>query len=249
MALEKLHSPPIVEVVCGVLFDPIAGLDPLTLGRFWEQQRAAYPDHQLHPPILEEGQTLHFERFPPIRVWMISPDDAWVLQVQWDRFYLNWRQRGETYPRFSDQATGEGVLSRFLREFDGFAAYCASTLGCKPEPRAFELAKIDLFKPGVSWDGLDDLAAMLPWLQPFSAASESKQPTISAQFREERAGGTLVIGVEVGKPHAKLETRLTKNLDGQLRPEFEAANTVLNGVFEKLIPAEERTKRFQGGKQ
>lgn len=247
MALEKLHSPPIVEVVCGVLFDPIPGLNPLTVGRFWEERRADYPNHQLHAPILDETQQHQFDEFPPIRVWMISADDAWVLQVQWDRFYLNWRRRAQTYPRFSDQSGAEGVLSRFLAEFDRFAAFCGSMLSESPKPRGLELSKIDLFVEGVSWKGLDDLAAMLPWLQPFSAASESKQPTISAQFREERGGGILHIGVEVAKAFAKLETRLSKKLDVDLRPAFEAANLVLNDVFEKLIPSAERAKRFQGG--
>ncbi len=245
MALEKLHSPPIVEVVCGVIFDPIEGLTPLNLGPFWERLRPEYPHHQLHPPILEEGQQLKFDGFPPLRVWMISADEAWLIQVQRDRFYVNWRQRGDTYPRFSDQAGTEGVLSRFMREFGRFSAFAEESLSGTPHPIGLELTKIDQFVHGGSWNGIDDLALMLPWLAPFAAASSSKLPTIATRFREERAGGTLTIGLEVTNLQAKLETRLVKKLDGDLRMSFESANLVLNDVFGELIPNGERQKRFQ----
>lgn len=249
MALEKLQSPPIVEVVCGVIFESLPNLDPLTLGAYWERKRDGYPRHQLHPPIMEEGATLQFETFPPIRSWFISEDEAWVIQMQWDRFYLNWRQQKGVYPRFSDRGSAEGVLSRFLREFDEFSEYAKAGFGIEPKPTGMELAKIDQFIAGVSWDGLDDLAMMLPWLQPFAAASDSKQPVIAAQFREERAGGHVTVRVDVNKIQSKLETRVVKKLDGDLRAAFESANAVLNEFFEKMIPAEQRARRFQGGGQ
>jgi hypothetical protein len=166
--------------------------------------------------------------------------------MQLDRFYLNWRQQHDEYPRFSDRGGKEGVLSRFLREFEQFSAYAERALGARPKVRGLELTKIDQFLAGVSWVGLDDLALMLPWVQPFASASSSKQAAIAAQFREERAGGVLTVRVDVGSVLARLESRIVKPFEGELRAGFEAANEVLNDVFEKLIPLDQRTKRFQG---
>lgn len=112
--------------------------------------------------------------------WVLATYDAWVLQVQHDRFYLNWRQRGATYPRFSD-TSGPGVLSRFLREFEGFTRFCAAELGSPVNVLGFELAKIDEFLDGKSWDGFADLSVMLPWLKPFASATESTPPMVGVQ--------------------------------------------------------------------
>jgi uncharacterized protein (TIGR04255 family) len=111
--LEKLSSPPIVEVICGVFFSPLPNFDPVVAGTYWQQRRADFPGHSIHPaagapPGLVIGT-------PPLRTWLISSNDGpFVIQVQADRFYLNWRRRGDAYPRFS---TEHGLLERTLREF------------------------------------------------------------------------------------------------------------------------------------
>ena len=53
------------------------------------------------PP--EGGVRFQFVQTPPLpRYWFLSPDKASLVQVQSDRFALNWRQAlgGETYPRY-----------------------------------------------------------------------------------------------------------------------------------------------------
>lgn len=248
MELEKLANPPIVEVVCGVRFAPIPQIDPISLGRFRDKRRNEFPFHQLHPAIVDEGRNLEIHAgVPPIRTWLISSDDAWILQVQSDRFYLNWRARNKNYPRFSDASGSEGVLSRFLKEFETFRSFCLEDFEVAPEPFALEETKVNHFEEGKAWNGIDDLAQLLPWLGSFAAASESKRPAIAMRFREERRGGAVSIAMEVRDGQAKLETQVVKPLDADLRSCFEAVNQDLNEVFVKLIPQAERMARFGGG--
>jgi uncharacterized protein (TIGR04255 family) len=46
---------------------------------------------------------------PPIfRTWFTTEDEVYVVQLQPDRLVLNWRKRGDSYPRF------EPILERFI---------------------------------------------------------------------------------------------------------------------------------------
>lgn len=125
--------------------------------------------------------------------------------------------------------------------------------------RGIELAKVDLLREGRYWDGLDDLAKMLPWLADFASFSVSKAPAVALNFEEPRGPGTLMVSLALGaesRPDGssqralRIETHLRGPVgegDAALEDAFFAANRELNHVFERLIPKEERTKRFQGG--
>ena len=114
--LGKLEEPPITEVVCGVFFKPVAGLDPVALGGFWKPRQKEYPRREFKAPIAPasaEGIELNFgPDLGPLRTWLISKDDVFIIQVQRDRFYLNWRARQDEYPRFNDWDSKKGLLRR-----------------------------------------------------------------------------------------------------------------------------------------
>jgi hypothetical protein len=189
---------------------------------------------------------------------LISDDGAFVMQVQPDRFYLNWRRRepAAEYPRFSDRDGRQGVLSRVLREFTVFAHFCKSTVGIEPIPARIELAKVDLLAEGVHWSGFRDLADLLPWLKPFTAFSRSDDHVFAVRFEEPRAGGKLSVTLgsasnatffPSSRRAVKLETRVVKAVSGTSAPLqglFQEANVELNNVFAELIPIEQRERRF-----
>ena len=55
MELERfpvLKKPPIVEVVCGIHFEPLE-LDGLVLGVYWDRRKEEFPTGSLQPALSE----------------------------------------------------------------------------------------------------------------------------------------------------------------------------------------------------
>ncbi len=124
----RLKDPPIVEVVCGFFFSPLPGLDPLMVGKYWAEQKekSGYKNRQLQPPVTDRPGLTFADGVAPVRSMLISDTDEYVLQIQPDRFYFNWRRReGHHYPHFNDYKEGEGVLTKGLREFAKLVDCCA----------------------------------------------------------------------------------------------------------------------------
>ncbi len=236
------------------MFEAIPGLDPLTIGFYARQREADFPKHELHPalgaaPIIMGGSSV------PIRVWLISRDEAFVIQMQGDRFYLNWRARGGEYPRFSGAEGREGIVDKLRGEFEKFSAFCEHEFGKRPAVSGFELAKIDQLIEGKHWKGLEDLGEVVPWLRTVPSFSRSDSPLISVRFVEPREGGQLSVSLDLatGKDEqgpvrlAKLESRIVRSGKGDIgavSEEFLRANEELNEVFTAVIPLEQAVRRF-----
>ena len=259
MPLEQLAAPPIDEVYCGIFHDPVPGLDPISTGLYWHERRELYPRRELHPAVSDDTQFI-LSGVPNMRAWLLSADGVFLVQIQQDRFYFNWRvrQAGQPYPRFNDHNGAPGILSRSLDEYRRYAEFCRREFGVTLVPRGIELSKIDLLVSGQHWNGFRDLAEMLPWLRPFAAFSgenTAQGPIIAVRFVEPRAGGDLNVGIDpvvrpgTDAPTVRLETRIRRPVAAgdDLEQQFRHANDELNDVFEKLVPREQRDRRFQGG--
>lgn len=256
--LEPLANPPIVEVVCGVYFEEIPELDLLMLGKFWSEVATEYPNRSVLPAVRDDGFVL--ASVPPLRGLMFSADKAFLLQVQTDRFYFNWRREtfDAEYPRFSDRSGKPGVGVRAFRAFERFSAFCRQTIGREPKPVGIELAKVDVVVKGRHWSDFADLCSLLPWLATFHGFSQSATPEFSVRFSERRGTGKLAVAMTLGAhptpagaanaPAVKLESKLTRSIGSDAIVEaFASANSELNQVFATLVPDPERTKRFDGG--
>lgn len=134
--LPTFESPPVGEVVLSVQFQRLAALQAAHLGQFWERIRADFPRTETHPPVDAVVERFNEERtaarvrfqFRPIdplpRAWFISTDDTRLIQVQADRFIVNWRRSssGQTYPRFPQV---KSFFARYWSEWKDFI----STIG------------------------------------------------------------------------------------------------------------------------
>jgi uncharacterized protein (TIGR04255 family) len=253
--LEKLPSPPITEVVCGIGFDPLPGFDALLMGVYWDDVRDRYPKRQLLPALSDEPGIV-LGGSPPLRAWFISEDDVFLIQLQHDRFYLNWRARGGEYPRFSERAGSPGLVSKLMDEYSHFQEFVENRFQRRAVARYIELAKVDLLLEGRHWDGFEDLAKLVPWLHPTCDFSQSPDPAVVMRFSEPREKGRWSVSLDTGmtqqpgKPAVrllKLETRISCSATGDtssLREEFVRANDEINSVFASLIPEAERKSRF-----
>lgn len=111
--LPDFANPPVVEVALAIQFgSPI--FDPLVLGSYWARIRGEFPLREEQPPLppMHEdfgvpalGDPIRVEllnRPPMPRYWFMSADQSELIQVQRDRFALNWRKTpgAEDYPRY-----------------------------------------------------------------------------------------------------------------------------------------------------
>ncbi|MEZ4442922.1 MAG: hypothetical protein R3B72_27755 [Polyangiaceae bacterium] len=74
--------------MCGVHFDALE-LDGMVLGVYWDRRRDEFPTRHLQPAFSEgPGFVLGS---PPLRAVLVGSDKVHVLQLQHDRFFMNWR--------------------------------------------------------------------------------------------------------------------------------------------------------------
>jgi uncharacterized protein (TIGR04255 family) len=126
----KYENPPVVEVVCGVVFEPINAISTAFFGLLWNEYGEDFPTTRDLPPLEQphradvSGQYLQIDLQQAImptlpRVWFVSEDESRIIQVQRDRFHFNWRKikQEEAYPRFPDVYRG---FSDKLEKFKNF---------------------------------------------------------------------------------------------------------------------------------
>jgi uncharacterized protein (TIGR04255 family) len=126
--LPNFDRPPIDEVAITLqLSEPIPGFTDAHAGLYWQAVKQAYPRVESQPRIsvpretLDEGpptvQTLQIPMFPGGgRTWLVSDDDAFLIQIQSDRFARNWRRREQEYPHF------EALAQSFWDSWHGFCS-------------------------------------------------------------------------------------------------------------------------------
>jgi hypothetical protein len=259
---KKYDRPPIVEVVCGVHFDEISGLDPVLIGSFWKTLANRFPQRELRPAVQEPGKggdQFVIGLLPQLRALLLSGDGSTILQVQRDRFYFNWRRDNfdAPYPRFSDHAGKQGVGTIAIEEFGRFVEFCQHEIGVSPILKKIELAKVDLLVEGKHWSDFKDLTRVLPWLASYGSFSKAKDPTFSLHFEEQREAGPLTVSIGIAptlgsisnKRVVKIEARLVTSVSDadDLPDAFTILNSELNEVFQDLIPESERETRFMKG--
>ena len=103
-SFPNYEKPPVVEVVCGIVFETIKGFKAQHLGLFWQKVRDRFPEckHAVRLGFNPETEPLDLANYLP-RVWFISAKQNTLIQLQDNTFFFNWRkmEEDETYPRYS----------------------------------------------------------------------------------------------------------------------------------------------------
>ena len=231
---------PIVEVVCGIRFKPILAFDTLRHGLYWSRIRERFPGSEVHPFVTDPGSRIVSD-VPLQRSWFVSADKQFVVQIQVDRFILNWRRRGPNYPSFAD------VYERFSHELDGFRLFMRDILDTAPEVIGFELSKVDVLEHPTDWVDRDDLARMIPRLRSVVAGTGPLNINVATAQGIE-GEGVLNIGYRtVPLPNQNLRVQADFRMSGplpdglELDAAFTRANSRLNDAFFTELPdAEQR---------
>jgi uncharacterized protein (TIGR04255 family) len=159
--------PPLDEVVCGVHFAGVKWSD-IHFGLFYTELDGRYRHTQRRPPVSlfesrgSEGLQIELMTEPQLPLlWYESLDSPFLLQVQKDAFFVNWRRQSGTftYPHFHTREGGEqGVWERFVDEWEVFGKFCEKREIGPPEVLACHLAYINHMVHGETWDVPPDLA-------------------------------------------------------------------------------------------
>ena len=234
-ATPALIAPPIVEVVMGVKFSPIIAFDTLHHGLYWSTIRGHFPKTEVHP-VLTEPTTRIMSPIPQQRTWFVSADGSYVIQVQLDRFLVNWRRRNGTYPGF---AGDDGVFARFQLEFDRFQLFLRDALRSAPVIEEIELAKVDIVAPG-HWANPTDLLLMLPRLSSVLDGQGVDGREIHVATNAPIQGGTLqsIVRTLPKGPRIQTEFRVRAKVGAgeSVIGCFERANVHANDAFFAEFP-------------
>ena len=165
--LPEFENPPVIEVVCGVLFEPLQAMLASHLGLLWERLRSDYPlCQEVAPltPVIErfDGEAaVHFEftDVPPLpRVWFLRKDETGLVQVQRDRFLHNWKKvrPADEYPRYHT------VIQQFKDRLADFERFIAEHELGGMKPAQYELTYVNHIPRGEKVQTLADIGRLFP---------------------------------------------------------------------------------------
>lgn len=251
MSAPRLNAPPINEVVCGFILQSMPELTPQVHGTYWERRRDTFPKCEAQPIIVDEP-------VPPVfigsgftcRTWLLGTDETRLVQLQHDRFYVNWRRRNEEdeYPRFSPGQGRKSLLPFALEEYGHFSEFCKAFLAMEPRLMAAELTKIDILRQGVHWSDAADLGKLVPATAPILGSVSGDDRELAMRVSGVGVSSMpLSVNMATGKEIAtqktvlRIETRGRKQIQDlhALEADFKALNEELNETFFSLLARNE----------
>jgi uncharacterized protein (TIGR04255 family) len=152
----RFERPPVIEVVCGVLFGTLPRLRTAHVGVFWNLLRDDFPTADEAPPLLPvietqetsllDGSDLALEA-PLPRSWFRTTDGHGLIQLQRDRFVYNWKRESPedgAYPSY------DAVIIEFEERWAQFGDFVAREGLGELVPRQFELIYVNIIpKEGI----------------------------------------------------------------------------------------------------
>jgi uncharacterized protein (TIGR04255 family) len=204
----EFEKPPVIEVVLGVQFSPLAALSAGHMGLLWNKFRKEFPQTQDQPPLPRASERFDKPEPPSFRIepasmtprcWFLNQDGTELLQVQQDRFHHNWRKVGPLtgYPRYHKL---RGQFAENLRVFEKFMK--DERLG-EFKPDQCELSYIDHIESGEVWKDFGQTEKVFPgWTNPKSPSFDLVPENITVDVKY------LLPGKD-GKPAGRLHVKLT----------------------------------------
>lgn len=206
--LPDFKKPPVIEVALSVQFERLVALSSLRMGLLWREFRSRFPREEQHPPLdsvqerfgVPKGPTgmnvrIEMTRVPPVpRSWFLNETGNRLLQIQPDRFGLNWRKANtdDAYPRF------ELLLDAFKSEWARFSTFVETEKIGELAPSQCEVTYVNHLEAGLGWNNFNELDKVLTvWRDSFS---DSFLP----QAEDTRLALRFVIPAETGEPIGRL---------------------------------------------
>lgn len=191
-ALPEFANPPVVETVLGVQFAPLADFSAVHFGLYWQRIRDRYPTSEIQPPLREVTEQFDagprqaeppFElvTVPEVRCWFIDESRTRLIQVQKDRYVLNWRKvvGDEVYPRY------ERLKPAFRDEWQQFCRFLADEKIEAPEVNQCEVTYINHVELGADVKSLGEAEKLIAYWSgrpPGDFLPSPERVTINARY-------------------------------------------------------------------
>jgi uncharacterized protein (TIGR04255 family) len=205
--LPDFDSPPVVETVLSVQFEPLPLLNTAHLGLLWNEYSVTFPKSEDRPPlqpVVEQfpespvarvGLKLQaLENFPAPRIWFTNDPGSEMIQVQNDRFIKNWRKEGERgrYPRYDEK-----IRPNFDRDYAIFLAFLDKNHLGAPRVNQCEVMYVNHILAGQGWEHYSDVEKIFTfWRSPdFLPPGPAEDLRLHARF---------IIPDQDGKPIGRL---------------------------------------------
>lgn len=209
--LPEFHRPPVTEVAISVQFEPLAWWRVAHAGLFWSQIKSDYPLTEAQIPLPPQVERFEEDRLFPqaptlsigavdpdtARVWFLSEDQTKIVQVQQDRFIINWRQIGgtEKYPRYAEE-----LRPRFEREYRIFQSYVNTYDTAILNVQQCEITYVNDIARGEGWTTLSEATSLFsPW---WGSYTDGFLPTPEAV----NVSGSFAMPNEQGRLHFATQT-------------------------------------------
>ncbi len=149
----EYKKPPVIEVVCGIVFETIEGFKGNHLGLFWQKVRDKFPkcEHALRLGFDPE-KDFDMANYLP-RIWFVSKKQNTLIQLQDNRFFFNWRrmEEDEAYPRYRT------IIKAFKANLRTFEAFLQEEDLGSVHPKSCELTYVNHIPKGEGWESFSDI--------------------------------------------------------------------------------------------
>lgn len=161
------ENPPVIEVVCGVLFKSIESLLAPHLGVVWERYKSEYPNCREVPPLTpvierfdepREAQFIFSDKPPLPRIWFVHSEGRGIIQIQRDRFLHNWKKvrPEDEYPRYHN------VIGMFKDRLGQFRSFLFDNKLGDIEPLQYEMTYVNHIPQGEGWRTTREIGKIFP---------------------------------------------------------------------------------------
>lgn len=241
---HKIHfdKPPLDEVVCGLHFEGI-GWQDIHYGLFYQALAGRYPQINRVAPLSTPGvEGISILEQPDLpRLWFSNGDQSpYLIQVQPDRFYVNWRKLGKfRYPHFMPPGEDESVVEVFQREWDTFCRFCETTKIGIPALRHYELTYINHLVVGEDVQDASDVGKLLGPLGGLTSLPDIASINFTVAYRASVPIKYTVKSAQRIRDRARvfvleISTFAPVSAGGKVQEDFERANEQLTSEFKRL---------------
>jgi uncharacterized protein (TIGR04255 family) len=150
----SFKNPPVIETIAGIQFAPLQEWTVPHFGLYWSQVRRQFQRVEVHPPVAPEidgSGTIRIALVeqPNVRCWYIGPRPTELVQVQQDRFLVNWRQLtdSDAYPHYIDR-----TRPLFVEQLSAFLAFLKQESISDPQIIRCELTYVNHIIKGNGWE-------------------------------------------------------------------------------------------------
>jgi uncharacterized protein (TIGR04255 family) len=239
--LPEFDAPPVTEVALSVEFLPLANWRSPHAGRYWSRISAEYPKTEELPPLPSQiekfgeelqqaqvsGPRLQFMDPNATRFWFIGDPGTRLIQVQRDRFVINWRKvtADEAYPRYEKE-----IRPRFEREWSQFKEFVYESRLGTIDVQQCEVTYVNFIPRGDGWETFTQAFALFSYWSGRGSEGFLPEPeslNLSGSFVMPNESGRLHFSAQRAIRQADERDGLQAQLSARGRPASSADADVL----------------------